>query len=96
MSLLSWIKDWKVFSELWSLIEPYILKLIEKNVPKYITKLYENLAKYTQPVIDSLEELKEKIEESPNDLNNYCFTQGVDAVEAFADYLKEVVADLRA
>ena len=44
MSLFSWLKDWKVFNELWDLIEPFVINLAEKNVPKYITKLYENLA----------------------------------------------------
>ena len=61
MSLFSWLKDWKVLNELWDLLEPFVINLAEKNVPKYITKLYENLAKATQPALDSLKKLKEKI-----------------------------------
>ena len=95
MSFWQRFKDWKVLNELWDLIQPYVLKLIDKNVPKYITKLYENLARYTQPALDSLFRLKEKIKNSPNDLDNYCFHQGVNALETFANYLLVVVADLR-
>ncbi len=95
MSLLSKIKDWKVLNKLWLVIEPYVLKLVEKSVPKYITKLYENLAKYAQPAIESLEKLKEKIKTSPNALDDYCFNQGVNAIEAFANYLLEAVNELR-
>ena len=54
MSLLSKVKNWKVLNELWDIIQPFVLKLVDKNVPKYVTKLYENLAKYTKPAIDSL------------------------------------------
>ena len=60
MSLFSWLKDRKVLNELWDAIEPFVINLAEKNVPKYITKLYENLAKATQPALDSLKKLKEK------------------------------------
>ena len=49
MSILSFIKNWKDFSTIWAIIQPFILKLIKKNVPTTITKLYENLAKYTLP-----------------------------------------------
>ena len=55
MSILSFIKNWKDFSTIWAIIQPFILKLIKKKVPTTITKLYENLAKYTQPAIDSLQ-----------------------------------------
>ena len=51
MSLLSKVKNWKVLNELWDVIQPFVLKLVDKNVPKYVTKLYENLAKYTKPAI---------------------------------------------
>ena len=51
MSLFSWLKDWKVLNELWDAIEPFVINLAEKNVPKYITKLYENLAKRMFPSI---------------------------------------------
>ena len=40
---------WKRFSELWTIIKPFISNLIRQNVPKSITNLYENLAKYAQP-----------------------------------------------
>lgn len=95
MNLLSKVRNWKVLNELWDLIQPFVLKLVDKNVPKYITKLYENLAKYTKPAIDSLFKLKEKIAATPNELDNYCFNQGVDAIETFANHLLTVVADLR-
>ena len=90
MSILSFIKNWKDFSTIWSIIQPFILKLIKKNVPTSITKLYENLAKYTQPAIDSLFKLKEKIKNSPNELDDYCFNQGVSVcrVQFFAPNLK--------
>ena len=88
MSLFSWLKDWKVLNELWDLLEPFVINLAEKNVPKYITKA-------TQPALDSLKKLKEKIKTSPNALDDYCFNQGVNAIETFANHLLTVVADLR-
>ena len=96
MSILSFIKTWKDFSTIWAIIQPFILKLIKKKVPTTITKLYENLAKYTQPAIDSLFKLKGKIQNSPNELDDYCFNQGVNAIESFANYLLETVKTLRA
>lgn len=95
MSFWQKIRDWKVLNELWDILQPYVLKLVDKNVPKYVTRLYENLAKYTKPAIDSLFKLKEKITTTPNELDNYCFHQGVNAIESFANYLLDVVAKLR-
>lgn len=95
MNLLLWFKNWKVANELWNAVQPYVLKLVDKNVPKYITKLYENIAKYTQPALDSLFKLKEKIKTSPNALDDFCFNQGVNAIETFANHLLSVVAELR-
>lgn len=95
MNLLSLIKNWKDFSAIWAVIQPFILKLIKKNVPTSITKLYENLAKYAQPAIDSLFKLKEKIKNTTNELDDYCFNQGVNAIETFANYLLEKVRELR-
>lgn len=95
MSFWQKIRDWKVLNELWDILQPYVLKLVDKNVPKYVTRLYENLAKYTKPAIDSLFKLKEKIATTPNELDNYCFHQGVNAIESFANYLLDVVAKLR-
>lgn len=96
MNLLALIKNWKDFSILWSLIQPFILKLLKKNVPTSITKLYENLAKYTQPAIDSLYKLKNKIKGTPSELDDYCFEQGVSAIETFANYLLDETKKLRA
>jgi len=96
MNLLSLIKNWKDLSTIWAVIQPFVLKLIKKNVPNSITKLYENLAKYTQPAIDSLFKLKDKIKKTPNELDDYCFEQGVNAIEKFANYLLETVQELRA
>lgn len=87
--------NWKKLCAIWNLIEPFVLNLIQKEVPKNITKLYENLAKYTQPAIDSLAQLKEKAEKTPSELDDYCFNQGVDALETFANYLLEQVEFLR-
>ena len=87
--------NWKAVTFVWQLIEPFVKKLIEKQVPKTITKLYENLAKYTQPAIDSLYKLKSKVKETPSELDDYCFNQGVTALETFANYLNGVVIDLR-
>lgn len=96
MNLLSLVRNWKDFSAIWAVVQPFILKLIKKKVPTSITKLYENLAKYTQPAIDSLFKLKEKIKNSPNELDDYCFNQGVNAIETFANHLLETVKSLRA
>ena len=96
MNILSFIKSWKDFSTIWAIIQPFILKLIRKKVPTSITKLYENLAKYTQPAIDSLFKLKDKIKNTPNELDDYCFNLGVSAIETFANYLLEVAKELRA
>lgn len=96
MNLFAFVKNWKDFSIIWSIIQPFILKLLKKNVPNSITKLYENLAKYTQPAVDSLYKLKLKIIETPNELDNYCFNQGVSAIESFANYLLDTVKELRA
>lgn len=96
MNIFSIIKNWKDFSAIWLVVQPFILKLIQKKVPTSITKLYENLAKYTQPTIDSLFKLKDKIKNTTNELDDYCFNQGVSAIETFANYLLEVAKELRA
>lgn len=96
MNLLSLLKNWKDFSAIWAVVQPFILKLVKKKVPTSITKLYENLAKYTQPAIDSLYKLKQKIKNSPNELDDYCFEQGVSAIETFANHLLETARNLRA
>ena len=95
MNLLALVRSWKDFSVIWSLIQRFVLKLVKKNVPASITKLYENLAKYTEPAIDSLYKLKAKIKETPSELDDYCFEQGVSAVETFANYLLEETKKLR-
>lgn len=96
MNIKSFFTTWKNTNLTWAIIEPFVLKLIEKKVPTTVTKLYENLAKYSQPAITSLESLKNKIRKSPNSLDDYCFAQGVNAIESFANYLLEVVKSLRA
>ena len=95
MSLLSLVKNWKDYSLIWTVIQPFVLKLLKKNVPTTITKLYENLAKYSQPAIDSLFKLKAKIKNSSTEIDDYCFEQGVSAIENFAKYLLETVEELR-
>jgi len=87
---------WKNLNELWAAIKPFVENLVKQQVPKTITLLYENLAKYTQPTIDSLFKLKAKIKETPNELDNYCFNQGVSALETFANSLLGFVEKLRA
>ena len=94
MNLLVLISNWKN-SIIWLLIQSFVLKLLQKHVPTNITKLYENLAKYTQPAIDSLYRLKQKIKLTPNELDDYCFEQGVSAIETFAQYLLEETQRLR-
>lgn len=96
MNLIMLVRNWKEFSTIWAIIQPFIVNLAKKQVPTTITKLYENLAKYSQPAIDSLFKLKNKIKESPSELDDYCFEQGVNAIEQFAFYLLSVVKDLRA
>lgn len=93
---MSIFEKWKNISELWATIKPFVANLIKQNVPKAITKLYENLAKYTQPAIDSLFKLKAKIKETPNELDNYCFSQGISALETFANSLLGYVEKLKA
>ena len=39
MNIFSIIKNWKDFSVIWLVIQPFILKLMKKNVPNSITKL---------------------------------------------------------
>ena len=95
MNLLAFVKDWKDVSFIWALIQPFVVKLLKKNVPTTITKLYENLAKYTQPAIDSLYKLKDKIKKTQSELDDYCFDQGVTAIETFANYLLGEVTKLR-
>lgn len=95
MNLLLSIKNWKDFSFLWILIQPFVKRLLEKNVPDRITKLYENLAKYSQPAINSLYKLKTKIKETPSEIDDFCFEQGVSAIETFANYLLETAKDLK-
>ncbi len=96
MNLLMFVRSWKDLSTIWAIIQPFVLKLIKKKVPITITRLYENLAKYSQPAINSLFRLKNKIKTSPNELDDYCFGQGVTAIEKFATYLLEIVNELRA
>lgn len=95
MSLLESIRNWKDLSLIWNVLQPFVLKLIKKKVPTSVTKLYENLAKYTQPAIDSLFKLKEKTKKSPSEIDDYCFNQGVLAIENFANHLLGVVAELK-
>ena len=96
MNLIMLVRNWKEFSTIWAIIQPFIVNLAKKQVPTTITKLYENLAKYSQPAIDSLFKLKNKIKESPSELDDYCFEQGVNAIEQFAFYLLSLIKDLRA
>lgn len=93
MNLLS---SWKSLNVIWGIIEPFVLNLIKKQVPSSITKLYENPAKFTQPLLDSLFKLKNKVKDSPNSLDDYCFNQGVNALETYAHYLLGTVEKLRA
>ena len=95
MNFKLFIQTWKTTNLTWAILEPFVIKLIEKNVPNKVTTLYENLAKYTQPAIDSLERLKLKVRKSPNALDDYCFNQGVTALENFAKYLLSIVVALR-
>ena len=95
MNLFALVKNWKDLNIVWCLIQPFVLRLLRKNVPNSITKLYENLAKYSQPAIDSLFKLKDKIKETPNDIDDYCFEQGVRAIETFANYLIDEIKLLR-
>lgn len=95
MNLFALVKNWKDYSLIWSVIQPFVLKLLKKNVPTYVTKLYENLAKYSQPAIDSLFKLKEKIKQTPTEIDDYCFNQGVEAIEQYANHLLEQVKLLK-
>lgn len=96
MKIFKAIKNWRTVSQIWKIIQPFVIRLIEKKVPNWVTRLYENLAKYSQPAIDSLFKLKKKIKNTPNELDDYCFNQGVLAIENFAKYLLNVVKELRA
>lgn len=95
MNLLSWIKDKNKLKDVWDIIQPLFVNVAEKNIPKYISTLDKNLEKYTQPTIDVLFNLKEKIKNSPSSLDDFFFRQGVNVLESFANHLLGVVADLR-
>lgn len=95
MNLLSLVKNWKDVSFVWSIIQPFVVKLIRKNVPNSKTKLYENIAKAHQPLLDSLYKLKNKITTSPNKLDDECFNIGISALEAYSAYLTEEIQKLK-
>lgn len=95
MKLSELFKSWKPSSWSWRLIEPFILKLLAKNVPGSITKLYENLIKPTQPVIDSIFRLKEKIKKTPTQVDDYCFNEGLNLIETYANHLLAIVEQLK-
>lgn len=96
MKLFNLFKNWKLGSVIWKAIEPYLMKLIEKNVPAKITNLYENSAKHWEPLLESLFKLKAKIKITPSEIDDFCFNQGVDFIEAFANKLLNIVEELRA
>ena len=74
----------------YQVLEPFIEKFIYWGVPRAKVKLYENLAKHTQPAIDSLFKLKAKVKQSPNTLDDTCLKQGSAAIKAFADFLLDI------
>ena len=57
---------------------------------------FEKECSNIQPALDSLYKLKAKIKETPSELDDYCFDQGVTAIETFANYLLGEVQNLRA
>nr|DAU52983.1 MAG TPA: hypothetical protein [Caudoviricetes sp.] len=95
MNLFSWIKEKKNIKELWNSIQPLLVNVAEKNIPKYISNLDKNLEKYTQPAIDVLFKLKDNTKTSPSSLDDFFFKQGVNILESFANHLLGVVAELR-
>jgi len=88
--------DWKTACIVYKLLEPFIEALFRREVPSRVTKLYENLAKFSSPAIDSLFKLKEKIKDSENSLDDECFKIGVGALKAFRDYLSGQIEKLEA
>lgn len=96
MSLLSWLKNSTLIKTLWEFVEPVLIKTAEKNIPKYISRLPENLTKCIQPALDCLFKLKEKIRQTSNKMDDFLFQQGVNALESFANHLLSVVEELRA
>ena len=95
MNLLALFKSWKDFNFAWTIIEPFVIKLIKKNVPNKITKLYEDVPKTHQPLLNSLNKLKNKIKETPNKIDDECFEIGVSALEKYHEYLGEEIKKLR-
>jgi len=87
--------NWKTACAIYAILEPFILRLLDREVPKRVTKLYDNLARYSQPAVDSLFKLKAKVKETKNQTDNNCFEIGVNALEAFANYLLKQVEALR-
>lgn len=71
------------------------LETYPKESSNFNYKIIRKSCKYTQPAIDSLFKLKDKIKNTPNELDDYCFNQGVSAIETFANYLLEVAKELR-
>lgn len=95
MNLLALFKNWKDINIIWTVLQPFVIKLIQKNVPSSKIKLYENIAKYNQPAIDSLYKLKQKIQNSPNKLDDECFEIALSGLEAYNDYLADEIKKLR-
>ncbi len=95
MNFLSLLSNWKDLSAIWSVIHPFVLKLLQKKVPASVTRLYENIAKVHEPLINSLHKLKNKIKETPNQLDDECFNIGVSTLEAYNIYLTEEIKKLK-
>jgi hypothetical protein len=77
-----------------TLIEPFLIKLIDLGVKKYKTNIYKHLADKAQTAVESLIKLKQKIKESPSELDNKCFSEGLNIIKTLNSWLVDRIKEL--
>ncbi len=94
MNFTTLFSNWKEFSAIWTLVQPFVLNLLRKNVPNAKIKPYEKLVKWTQKFFDNAYKLKEKKETQNNSVYDYCYEQLVGFIDAYLEYLSAEVKKL--
>lgn len=74
---------------------PVLETLSEKLVPNTKIQLYKVVASGVDICLESLDKLKNKINTTPNRIDNDCFELGLSIMEAIADRIKNKVEELR-
>ena len=78
-------------TETYASVETYLTNLASKNVPTRILALYTGFIKMYESLKDSCKNLALKVKNSPNQLDNYCLKQGLQAIKALCNtILKDV------